>query len=1224
MASKDNTKRNDLPYAEYGKLFLPLDATDFERLDRSEDGFSREHYGLYNNKLAIYTGKWDPPLPFTSRGKGYGNSTAALIEHPSKRDYFLFIQLQQRKECEPLYRNEVSIPIQARDRKYNQARLTEISKKQIETILDDGLALYNSLLFRRGDQVQLKDYYLYNEKNLIDPRNILPEIHPHDVEYLPRTSDGLDQNLKDGLTNLFVYYFGPDARKEVAAGKRIPAIILVMSGLKEEEKLRYMEVIQAELFRITGVITFCLDYISEPSYDFYFCSETPPDWMFTNPIKLNEPKLRELSQDPNGFSRFWSKVPDERKKDPNLVKYLGKGIPWKDALQIVSIPGSLEELSSIDVAGFLLRNWVEMDKEDQYKAIIWTLDHYQVINLIVEEAPQYLKESRFRLDLFYKILIKATEYFKGNLASYYQFHSLIKKQPLDAPKLDVLLKESIKACSPDCLDSELDPILKADLFSDLVELGINEQVQFNNDLPVINAVFSRPGSALFHAINHAKKQGHWNKKTFSLLVEIIIQEDIWTTNAQNELISQTGIQLPDIFITRVEKFISDKNRREEFEKLPREQRGTFLKKLLNTEPNRISSLFARQNFDLFIKLREVCLKTCSLGGVESLRFSAWWLKVLSGAGDDVFAKDYSELISIYKASENLRIKKTEDQAIDFLLRGKPSGSVNSLTQACEILELKDLNERILDIWKELDEGIPTADIAGLVDRLPASDVRLVQLVKNHANLQQEEQILRLPGEKAIIWLRATSKDSLRKRYINSAGEDELYQILLKLNLPTPEFFMEVMIRDDSAFPVGMSWSEYKEKLNAFYNHCIERKVDIGPFALEFVKIANLFTFPVGNNTNHIYGLTHLVERLIDKEQMDVVLSSKELRLFLTYVLGAKGDQYIINNASRILTSHLDSLIGRLQDLNNDEVWSLHLAYKIIGKDDNSIQAITDEGRKRLDQWNRAYENLKVRSHQIAPAKPTVETRDVDGKKEILSSDSSTPVVATTASFSPPAEEENAPVSAADSKTNNSINPISVKDEVTGHRNLPSTDAGLADHSTTSATFVAGNNKDDSTVSNPKPVIDEPLRTKTKTENITREHYTQDAHSKTGIETYSNTGSTAEDADKTLIQHHQDPSQTIKSLKLLSSTAANDLTKKKGAQPDAWNPNHNRGISNYPVTERYRQTYLSEHPVESSRNNGKTLEKILIIIIIIMLLVMAALLLFGWYLPGGYKLIRLLR
>lgn len=930
-----------IPFAEYGKVYIPRkNPLDFEQLDMSNEPPPSSLYDLYN-KLAV--DGYGHPVPFTSRKPGFGNFSAALMEYPDRSGNYLYIQFHQRVEGESLWIFEgmpvgQEVPPNRNNRAFRQARFSVLPISLIMRKFQEGAWLYTSLLEREEGRPYLKTYYYQEGKGVTTKKS-----SPKESIYHPLTDDELDPNIVDGLTDLLV-----KNQSNLAVNR---AVILVTSISDVETRLLLMQAAQARLLPVVGVVTFTLDFIDDHRFQFYFCTELPPDWMFTKPVifwdsSLNSiaPNgcqsidLKSFAQNPNGYSRSIRNIFKGNKfSDPIAGKILGtQSIPLQDRVQIAEKLISKSEPLSDNFLDLLLDNLQNLSKKDVQEIILRAFDEVGMIDSILQKASRKIPTDQVRLTLYDMIFNHAIVNLKLGLVDYYHFYRQLDKNDQAVQSLREMFLKIVRSSLPESLEKGTDND-KTFLFNELMSLGIKSELKFHDGTSIVKTILKLPGAPLFGAIKLLIEQNVWGDVFQKELVYAIIRfPEIWNPDKQNALVTATGVKLPDMFFLRVARILEDKDQLEKLEKDPQLLFTTLGQILLEKAENTQEPLLGLfTNDDIKQKLCRICLGMCIPSDMNNLRFAKMWLKELSKAEGSVFRDDYLEIITQNKNVSPLAVGKEEkeDYAIYHLLIGNPNSELSSsLLELCKTVELEDRYNTIMEIWIGQHYIIPLEDINYLVNQLPDSNSNnlLASLVVNYPqDSKQSAEICKLQCTKALEWLKKSSKNDLRKIYLNTAKEDLLYSILSGINKPNGEFAIYLLDEDPSAYTDDMSWKEYADKISKIYGQ-LAKHIEGESQASKFVDMVNRFSCPPGKEALHRFGLLCLAKRTVGSDGIKPfnlsIDDNKELRLILTYALGAEIDKKIADAARKILLEHCDDFLAQFPNLKDDEVYSLHFFY----------------------------------------------------------------------------------------------------------------------------------------------------------------------------------------------------------------------------------------------------------------------------------------------------------
>jgi len=956
----------DLPFVEFGKIFRPGgNATDFEILDRSNTKIAEELYGFYNQKIAVYSVV--NKLEFTERkldDKPYGNYTVALLADPRGGvGSYIFAQIQQRRESEYLLKQNLPVGQFANNRPYNHARFTAVTEEQIRRYD----SIYTSLLVRLSENgnPSLKDYYS-QAKN---PKDVV-QVASQPIDYQPDNMDDLDETLLKGLVNLLHECFGPKYRAGLLEGKSFPAVTLVVPDLDVKTRLRLMQAAQALLMPATRVITFTLDFISEHLFQFYFCANDPPSWMFTNPMRLTKADLHDKSNDINGYYQSVSaSAGSQILNNPVFGKYLNKlGITHTDGMRIATLLTSKAEPMPDDFSDLFLRNLPYIGKDDVPELVKRAFEKPLTMEKIILDAPsaidQIAEESQrkrmtknaLRLALYLVICQQTREMADRNLPLFFHYYRLIEATDRATPELQEEFRKAVINSLSTSLNNENYPDEKNEFFYELLSLYLSkiDQVVFKDQVSVPNALFSRPQMALYQAINklqgQTKRMDELEKQLISCIVD---QPEIWTSDEQNSLKKIAGLKLSGIFIQRIIHFLNTKEQSGNFQQKLPEERCRFLLELLKDKPEPKKSILDMLPKDKAIELREVCRCVFNSVNSQTLDFAGFWLLELSLTGERVFEEDYIAIVKKIADTNQVKsiLEKQEYKAICALLVGAvPSGY--SLSTVCQSIGLENRYRLILLIWIHENFVVPSTDIEKLVEQLPDTHAKslLVQLIiKATVNSHgQTEEIKKLDERISQNWLQQTASSEERSAYFDTSKVDQLYDLLSNIEKPTQLFALYMLAEDPSSQPSkNISWKKHAETIGSLYQRFAERGAGGGQAEL-FVEMVKCFDCPHGKEYLHHFGLYCLARRSIGENKVDAPIDdNKELRLLLTYALGSKIDEKIAQPARDILLEQRDHFLQRLFILKNDEVWTLHLFSERNGVEKKILDALEAKGWEQL-------------------------------------------------------------------------------------------------------------------------------------------------------------------------------------------------------------------------------------------------------------------------------------
>lgn len=929
-------------FAEYGKVFLPVDATDFKQLDYSDGKFSKGLYNFYNQRLAVYTVQ--EKMPFSNRPKEYGNYSFGFIKDPRGMDSFLFLQIQQRKECEPYLLESRTMPQHAGNRSYNQVRLTEVKLNTLYSLLmRDKRDLLTALIVKNeSGEIRLKDYYSDPQRDpdrktfpgVKEPVSLLPELIP---------VSNLDDKILAGLVNLLYTYLGYPSIINLKPGINLPTIILRLADVSIERRLQYIQSALYWLRPALGIITFALDFFSAPFFQFYFTKDEPPPSLFFKPIILHEADLKRFAADKEGY---YQKICDLNNKiflSQEFEKYL-RLYPLNEAIAVARIV--LKENDSTPPAPNLIKIFLMVYKlggKDKYEIVKQALAEPMQIDEIIRATTQIEPNAVVRLSFLKDVLKLIQEYDPSALAEYFTHHYLVSKQETNPSNLLDLLKTAVQNAKPDELDKQLGQELKESLFTNLIQLGRISEVTFKNGDVVLKQVFIRPGSALNASILNLKKLKIWDNVLSDQLLQSILEHPfIWNAERQRELNNVTGHSLPSIQDVALH-FLYTPGVFENFNSLPNQDQVKYLEKVFETPNPTTTPLFANIPENLAIELQSVFMQVCQPENItiENLRLAVWWF---AQEPNVLFKEDYPILLRKYQKLHFRDFETLENKVLAFLFTGKiiPAYPKPSLSEAFRLYKLEEKKYLILAAWLSEKITIQHTDIEEIVRDIEI-DIEangfLAWLVLR-SDESQKERILDLSPEIALAWLKKTN-NSLRKTYLNN-NRDQLFELICNLKNINDNLALYMLSEDCSSFYSNIPWDEYGKKIDEINNGFkIRNKNNILTNA--YVEMVRAFKNPEGMDSLHRYGLRRLVERHELESQMLVDWDDKnqEIRLILTYALKNGLNEKIKKKALTILVQNQGNLLLSLASRRDDEIWSLHFAFEQIRNEKKYLVPTTE-------------------------------------------------------------------------------------------------------------------------------------------------------------------------------------------------------------------------------------------------------------------------------------------
>lgn len=328
----DNLK---LDYVECGKLFyFQRNTSDFVLLDTSDRELgSIVNREIYQPNIANYAARYN--LRFSNKPNQFGNFSVILQPSRALIDELLFIQVQQRTELDYLYMQPGVDPrTDLPNRPYTQAHITIIPKKFLTVCLQNDIALYDAILFRKLNGFGLKDYGVLNQNGLEVHPQVLPRpLNPKSFVLKPQ-----DLPIVKGITNILFDIFLQLVLSKSKSGMTLPNIVFFTPELKMDQRIAIMQAVQKQLLPIFGILTFALDYAIPPESQIYFCEQLPDKaFPINTQYILTNDKILSAAEDPNGYYQTSEREGSSRISDPLAVSFILKGIPVNDALVLAEV-----------------------------------------------------------------------------------------------------------------------------------------------------------------------------------------------------------------------------------------------------------------------------------------------------------------------------------------------------------------------------------------------------------------------------------------------------------------------------------------------------------------------------------------------------------------------------------------------------------------------------------------------------------------------------------------------------------------------------------------------------------------------------------------------------------------------------------------------------------------------------------------------------------------------
>jgi hypothetical protein len=330
--------RFELDYVEYGKVFDDFSASDFSFLDWSSDEML-EVAGARCQRFRDFGLKFPTSskgVPFTKTKSGI----SVAFTRPSKK-YCLFIQIQRRHEGDWAKKqgNKPNL-----NRPFNQTRFTYVGGKSVG---ENSLTLDNLYGLLQNNVPVFSNLLFFNEKPISET---LGE-HPNALDdYLLGQDIGGKKRVCFGNNNVnqspektrYIKKIVGAIGKAIEQGEIAKQVQITGLDLSVQDKIEILDGVQLLLGRVLGLLTFCLDYISDLSgIKLHFYNEPiSPNRIVVN---LAEETRESKAQEDQFYKaiislteKYWDAWQTEGFSE-KFRSYLRNGVSITDAAQIATV-----------------------------------------------------------------------------------------------------------------------------------------------------------------------------------------------------------------------------------------------------------------------------------------------------------------------------------------------------------------------------------------------------------------------------------------------------------------------------------------------------------------------------------------------------------------------------------------------------------------------------------------------------------------------------------------------------------------------------------------------------------------------------------------------------------------------------------------------------------------------------------------------------------------------
>lgn len=854
----DNLK---LDYVECGKLFyFQRNTSDFVLLDTSDRELglivNRE---IYQPNIANYAARYN--LRFSNKPNQFGNFSVILQPSRAFIDELLFIQVQQRTELDYLYMQpNVEPRTDLPNRPYTQAHITIIPRKLLTVCLQNDIALYDAILFRKSNGFSLKDYGVLNPNG----QEVRPQVLPRPLSLKPFILKQQDLPIVKGITNILYNTFMQLILSKIKSGMILPSIVFFTPELKMNQRLAIMQAVQKQLLPIFGILTFALDYAIPPESQIYFC-EHLPDKVFpiTKQHIFTTDKIISAAEDPKGYFQTAVREGLSRLSDPVAVSFFRKGIAVDDALVISDTLKS--EVASNDKLVFevFLRNLDKLESKHKEKLVrIFTKSSNQLMSF-VNQIPKYNLQRVERLELYKSALMEPLrKQSSEGLDLFLDVYLLILRQKDDIVEFRSYLQQLINT-QPSFILTRIKSDDQTELISELLELCCQYPTNLSNESNFLLAIFSQPTSSLFLAIDKFYRTGNWNNAFQQTLTYALANVDTqWTDDDVNKLENITPIRINNLKRIRFSFFLNSEKKIAEYKNLPNAKKAETLLKKIDSALGQEKNIFQVIDKDQHQKAREVALIACNTASLENFKFVKYWLGHIGWSGalnDKEFWHDYEIICNNCVASQPQLLDNQDDRDLYDLLKGRINHKSGSIEKVCTSNNIQNRYLVILAGMLTNKQEIPIHDVKWIINNLPDTNnyaVEVIHLANDSPKFM--ESVKTLDEKYCRKWLDVTFQNNLRNMYIENNARDLLHETLFRIDLASNEYLLDLLTKDSGMKAGVVNWSSYVLKTQKLIDSRLKNDA-INTF-LEIVRDSKDIGFNVWEYVKKIRKVVELLEK----------------------------------------------------------------------------------------------------------------------------------------------------------------------------------------------------------------------------------------------------------------------------------------------------------------------------------------------------------------------------
>lgn len=876
----------NIHYVECGKIFLMSErgALEYSFLDRSDNKVSTEEvFDFYLMEVAKFGEKPDSESMDDSPLRPVA---VAMISWNSQTS--LFMQIQERRENE-FVSDDISPETQ---RRFNQARFSFIDTKGIKSHLKNKIALGSCFVYENPKypgENKLKDYISPQRGKVI---NFSTE---NNIINLPLPI-GQSEFLKSIVNMLYANSKATQNNEGKILPRNAYPIAIINSKLGLTEKLHIIDAAQYLLYPVLGIITYATDHITNRQVTLNFYNDyTAINYEIAPDRILDEEKIN-LTYFDDYYANVLLLEPQELYHD-TLIHYLRIDLPSRVAIRIFRLIETEYDFS----------NQEELEIIESHVSIIRDEDLTKIFH---KRFQQYKKLQGF-IDLLKKIPVNKRKILlqlilsetQKKLNIYYPFHLAamtgIVEASQDANNIRDLLSEAVTHSSSESLDS----IQKNDrkvLYQELISTDYmsskkranteySPNLSFtqhdrndNSNQFLLRTLMERKEDSFFEALLVLLHKSIGSGLLHQIKKQLNENWHKWDIQDIHRFWNILPKKTADLFLHLLTYILRNANQHTNLVKYPlifkgfliegrgtlnkNQQQSTFAEKMPPNKSTLIQLLSLLKSTEVVSLLRKICLEISIPVSSENVLFGNWWFKdELVKSENEIFSRDYAELIKYYQPKFLTKPLDVPDEII-YLLSGGKSGNV-SVQEYLSLDEDKQqymhIYTTILSFWAENEHVISKIDITNLISMIDDDTSKniLEQVIRNK-NKAQINEVANLEAKDAIAWLEHTK----HSRIINAKGEDLLFNSLLIIKNPTIDFIRYILVFDLTIAQTVNTWKDYWFKANEIFTkkwkkHTSTREL----FTENYVHILSLLNGPYKINKYH--ALLKLISIKLSNESL---------------------------------------------------------------------------------------------------------------------------------------------------------------------------------------------------------------------------------------------------------------------------------------------------------------------------------------------------------------------